>query len=44
MAGDWFPKRTIGSLVDERAERDGAREGLVFAEAGTGRCHSPCPG
>src|SRR5262249_54155936 len=29
-ARDWFPKRTIGSLLDERAERDGAREALVF--------------
>jgi len=27
---DWFSKRTIGSLVDERARRDGAREALVF--------------
>jgi fatty-acyl-CoA synthase len=27
---DWFPKRTIGSLLDERAKRDGAREALVF--------------
>jgi fatty-acyl-CoA synthase len=30
MGRDWFPKRTIGSLVDERATRDGAREALVF--------------
>ena len=30
MARDWFCKRTIGSLVDERARRDGAREALVF--------------
>jgi fatty-acyl-CoA synthase len=30
MARDWFPKRTIGSLLDERQERDGAREALVF--------------
>jgi fatty-acyl-CoA synthase len=27
---DWFSKRTIGSLVDERVRRDGAREALVF--------------
>src|SRR5215471_1711722 len=26
----WFPKRTIGSLLDERAKRDGMREALVF--------------
>ena len=32
MARDWFSKRTIGSLVDERAARDGAREALVFEE------------
>jgi fatty-acyl-CoA synthase len=32
MAGDWFPKRTIGSLVDERLARDGARQALVFEE------------
>jgi fatty-acyl-CoA synthase len=32
MACDWFPKRTIGSLVDERATRDGARVALVFEE------------
>ena len=30
MGRDWFPKRTIGSLVDERATRDGGREALVF--------------
>jgi fatty-acyl-CoA synthase len=30
MGRDCFPKRTIGSLVDERATRDGAREALVF--------------
>ena len=30
MGRDWFPKRTIGSLVDERATRDGVREALVF--------------
>ena len=28
---DWFQKRTIGSLVDERADRDGGREALAFA-------------
>ena len=32
MGRDWFPKRTIGSLVDDRATRDGAREALVFEE------------
>jgi fatty-acyl-CoA synthase len=26
----WFPKRTIGSLLDERAKRDGTREALIF--------------
>src|SRR5262252_8318069 len=26
----WFPKRTIGSLLDERAKRDGMREALAF--------------
>src|SRR5262249_41126897 len=26
----WFPKQTIGSLLDERAKRDGTREALVF--------------
>src|SRR5215831_13965623 len=26
----WFPKQTIGSLLDERAKRDGPREALVF--------------
>ena len=30
MGRDWFSKRTIGSLVDERARRDGRREALVF--------------
>jgi fatty-acyl-CoA synthase len=30
MAREWFPKQTIGALVDERARRDGAREALVF--------------
>src|SRR5262249_59206055 len=30
MGRDWFPKRTIGSLVDERVTRDGSREALVF--------------
>src|SRR5437870_675759 len=30
MGRDWFPKRTIGSLVDERDTRDGSREALVF--------------
>jgi fatty-acyl-CoA synthase len=30
MGKEWFPKQTIGSLVDERARRDGAREALVF--------------
>ena len=29
-ARHWFPKRTIGSLLDERAQRDGRREALVF--------------
>src|SRR5215813_15287423 len=29
-AKHWFPKRTIGSLLDERAKRDGMREALVF--------------
>ncbi|MBO0741645.1 MAG: AMP-binding protein [Hyphomicrobiaceae bacterium] len=29
-AKHWFPKRTIGSLLDERATRDGTREALVF--------------
>jgi fatty-acyl-CoA synthase len=32
MGRDWFPKRTIGSLVDERATRDGSRVALVFGE------------
>ena len=30
MGRDWFSKRTLGSLVDERVRRDGAREALVF--------------
>jgi fatty-acyl-CoA synthase len=30
MKRDWFSKRTIGSLVDERVSRDGAREALLF--------------
>jgi len=30
VAREWFSKRTIGSLVDERAGRDGTREALVF--------------
>ena len=30
MGRDWFSKRTIGSLVEERASRDGTREALVF--------------
>jgi fatty-acyl-CoA synthase len=30
MGHDWFSKRTIGSLVDERATSDGTREALVF--------------
>src|SRR5687767_13073541 len=29
---EWFPKRTIGSLVDERARVDGAREALCFKD------------
>ena len=32
MAGDWFPKRTIGSLVDERLARDGRRQALIFED------------
>jgi fatty-acyl-CoA synthase len=32
MSGHWFPKRTIGSLVDERLARDGARQALVFED------------
>ena len=28
---EWFPKRTIGLLVDERAQRYGAREALYFS-------------
>jgi fatty-acyl-CoA synthase len=27
---EWFPKQTIGALVDERAARDGAREAVSF--------------
>jgi fatty-acyl-CoA synthase len=30
MERDWFPKRTIPSLLEERAARDAAREALVF--------------
>ena len=30
MQRDWFSKRTIGSLVDERVSRDGAREAILF--------------
>jgi len=30
MTNQWFPKRTIGSLVDERLMRDGTREALYF--------------
>jgi fatty-acyl-CoA synthase len=30
MQRDWFAKRTIGSLVDERSSQDGAREALLF--------------
>lgn len=29
---EWYPKRTFGSLVDEKAERFGEREALVFGE------------
>jgi fatty-acyl-CoA synthase len=32
MRRDWFPKRPIGSLLDERATRDGSRVALVFEE------------
>ena len=32
MSGHWFPKRTIGSLVDERLAHDGARQALVFED------------
>jgi fatty-acyl-CoA synthase len=32
LAGDWFPKRTIGSLVDERLARDGRRQALIFED------------
>lgn len=28
--GEWFPRRTLGSLPDEAARRWGAREGLCF--------------
>src|SRR5262249_24918 len=31
-AQHWFPKRIIGSLLDERAQRDGTREALVFGK------------
>jgi hypothetical protein len=27
---DWFPKQTIGALVDERAVRDGTRGAVSF--------------
>jgi fatty-acyl-CoA synthase len=30
MQRDWFSKRTIGSLVEERSAQDGAREALLF--------------
>jgi fatty-acyl-CoA synthase len=30
MGRDWFPKRTIGSLVDDRATLDAERTALVF--------------
>jgi len=30
MGCDWFAKRTIGSLVDDRATRDAERPALVF--------------
>src|SRR5262245_57232061 len=30
MQREWFAKRTIGSLIDERSIRDGAREALLF--------------
>jgi fatty-acyl-CoA synthase len=29
---EWYPRRTFGSLVDDMAERFGAREALVFRE------------
>ena len=32
MSGHWFPKRTIGSLVDERLAHDGAHQALVFED------------
>jgi fatty-acyl-CoA synthase len=32
MSAHRFPKRTIGSLVDERLARDGARQALVFED------------
>ncbi len=32
MGRDWFVKRTIGSLVDERAARDRARQALLFEQ------------
>jgi fatty-acyl-CoA synthase len=32
MGRDWFEKRTIGSLVDARAARDGARQALRFEQ------------
>jgi fatty-acyl-CoA synthase len=32
MGRDWFEKRTIGSLVDARAARDGARQALLFEQ------------
>jgi fatty-acyl-CoA synthase len=32
MSGHWFPKRTIGSLVDERLAGDGTRQALVFED------------
>jgi fatty-acyl-CoA synthase len=35
VVSDWFQKRAIGSLVDERAERDGGREALAFADRRT---------
>ena len=30
MGRDWFAKRTIGSLVDDRAMREAERSALVF--------------
>jgi acyl-CoA synthetase (AMP-forming)/AMP-acid ligase II len=30
MGREWFPKQTIGSFLDERVRRDGAREALGF--------------